>query len=244
METGSVIELIPAVHIVKAIDNTIHTGSTRRVTLMQLFKDINSVGTEVVLPTVLNRYEQKPVVAKDLRVVGTGVFIDDKLVGFLDEFQTRGYLWATGQLKGGALVIPSPDDPSDLISLEILEVDSKMSVAIVNGEFILKVKVKSTFNIAEQQTTKDLSTPEMMKYIEEKSEALIKQEIQSALQQGQEVFKGDYFGFGEIVAKNFPAHWNNKKNEWNKTFSKATVEFDITSKLRRTGQISKSSQPR
>ncbi|SCY32075.1 Ger(x)C family spore germination protein [Alkaliphilus peptidifermentans] len=243
LETGSVIELIPAEHITKAIDNAIHTGTTKKITLIELFKDLNSKGNQVLLPTVFVRHEGIPDVAKDLRIAGTGVFDKDMLIGFLDEFETRGYLWVAGDLHGGILVIPSPKDPLEFISLELMKVNSKMSVSLVDNKPILQIKIKADSNLGEQQKSIDLTTPEMIKYVEEESKKLIKEEILKALYKGQRVHSLDFFGFGEIVAKEHPKYWKEVEDDWDTVFSNAEINIDIESNIRRTGQILQPSTP-
>jgi spore germination protein KC len=243
LETGSVIELIPAVHITHAIDNTIHTGATRKVTLIQLFKEINNRGNHIVLPVVINRFETKPQVAKDLRIAGIGVFNGDKLIGYLDEFKTRGYLWAIGEVGGGILVIPSPHDAQGLISLEIINAQGKMEVALVDNEPVLTIKVKCDFNIGEQQRVMDMTTPQMMEYLEKESKELIKEEILKALHQGQQIHRTDFFGFGEVVSKNYPSFWKNNSNQWDNIFSAAKVNIEIDTNIRRSGQVLQPPKP-
>ena len=244
LETGSVIELIPAVHLAKAIDNTDHSGSTRKVTLIELFKELNSMGNQIVLPTVVNRHDEKPKVAKNLSIIGTAVFKKDRLSGYLDEFETRGYLFTTGELKGGILTITSPTSEEDLVSLELLSVNGKMDVKIVDDEFILTVKVISDSNIGEQQRSEDLTTPEMMEYVKKESENSIKAEILKAFHKGQNEFKTDFFGFGEIVSKEYPQYWREIQEDWDTVFSNATVEIEVISNIRRSGQILQPSKPK
>lgn len=237
LETGSVIELIPAVHIAKAINNTVHTGTTRKITLIDLFKELNSKGDQIILPTVVTRFEDTPKVAKDLKVVGTAVFNRDKLVGYLDEYETRGYLWTTGKLKGGILVIPNIDVEEDLASIEVISADGKIDVEMKEDKFVLIIKVKSEGNIGEQQGKTDLTSPEMMEYVEKESIRVIKKEINEALHMGQKVYKVDFLGFGEVVAKNFPREWKEVQDDWGSIFSNSPVEIEVESIIRGSGQI-------
>ncbi|MBE3519385.1 MAG: Ger(x)C family spore germination protein [Firmicutes bacterium] len=51
---------------------------------------------------------------------GAAVFKGDKLVGWLDERETRGVNWVTGKVRSGILVIDQPNEKGKLVSLEIL----------------------------------------------------------------------------------------------------------------------------
>lgn len=244
LETGSLIELIPATHITGAIDNSVYTGITKKVTLIQLFKDLNSNGNQVILPTVLYRFDTKPKVGKDFRIAGTAVFNKDKLIGFLDEYETRGYLWTTEEISSTILVIPDENHEDNLISLEVLNANGKMKVKQEDNKLVLAISVRVESNIGEQQNTIDLTTPNKLDYIKKASEKKIRMEIEEALLIAQEKFKTDFFGFGEIVAKDYPHIWKEVQDNWDDVFCCLPVEIEVTSNIRRSGQIFQPSRPK
>lgn len=237
LETGSVIELIPAVHLAKTINNTVHTGTTRKITLIELFQELNSKGDQIVLPTVITRFEGKPKVVRELKVVGAAVFDGDKLAGYLDEYEARGYLWSTGRVESSILVIPTPHVQEDLASVEVISAVGKIDVEMRNDTLHLTIRVETESNIAEQQGRIDLTSPEMMNHVEKESSRVVKREIKAALHMGQKVLGVDFFGFGEVVSKNFPEKWKEVQEDWSTVFSNTPVEIVVESAILGSGQI-------
>lgn len=244
VEAGSIIELIPAIHLTKAIDNAIYTGATRKVSLIQLFKETNKVGHHLVLPTIHQRFEADPKHAKDLRVTGTAVFKNDMLVSYLDEFETRGYLWITNELEGGILVLPSPTSKEELISLEIMKAEGKMRIKKENDQLYLMVEANVNCNIGEQQTPTTLTSMEMIDYLINTSREVIKAEITSAFKKAQDELQLDIFGYGDLLKKHYPELWMVHQEDWDSVFSSLPIQIDVDSKIRRSGQLLQPTLPK
>ncbi len=84
---------------------------------------------------------------------GAGVFNCDKLVGWLDPLETRGYLWSKGKVKSGIIVVSAPQNKSQRVSLEIIKAESKIKPYFEDGEMRYTVQVKVESNVGEQMGT-------------------------------------------------------------------------------------------
>lgn len=242
LDIESRFESLPAMNIVGVIENNIHVGTSRKVNLLNLFNEINSQGRNLVLPVISTRSGESPKLIKDLEAEGAGVLRENKLEGFLNSIENRGFLWVINELEGGILVVPSLEDHEKLIAMEILSARSEMDVLIKNSQLTLSVTVKHAGSIGEQQVSTDLTTKEMVDYLEKRQEEVIKREIQMAFSKAQDEFKSDIFGFGEIVRKNYPDIWKDAADHWDDIFSDLPVEINVTSKLEGSGQILKPSK--
>lgn len=242
LETRSIFEAIPAMNLVGVIENNVHVGTSRKMNLLQFFAEINSKGHNLVLPSISPRFNETPKIVRDLEAEGLGVFKDGMLVGFLNGQENRGYLWVIGELSGGILVIPAPDDQNKLIAMEILRMNSHMDVKIKNNQLTLIVTVEEYSNIGEQQTNTDLTTEEMIKYLQDKKSELIKNEIQLAFSKAQVEYQSDIFGFGELVRKNHPQIWKEVEDRWDEVFATLPVEINVSTKVERSGQLLKPSK--
>ncbi len=242
LDIESRFESLPAMNIVGVIENNIHVGTSRKVNLLNLFNEINSPGRNLVLPVISTRSGETPKLIKDLEAEGAGVFRENKLKGFLNSNETRGFLWVINELEGGILVIPSLEDHEKLIAIEILKAYSKMDVQVKNSQLTLSVTVKQSGRIGEQQVSTDLTTKEMVNYLEKMQEEVIKREVLLAFSKAQNEFKSDIFGFGEIVKKNYPEIWKDISNHWDDHFSDLPVEIHVTSKIEGSGQLQKPSK--
>ncbi|AOY74897.1 Ger(x)C family spore germination protein [Clostridium formicaceticum] len=237
LETGSIMELIPAVHIVDMIQNTEYIGTSRRLLLFQVFEEFNSPANHLVLPTISKKAVQQPNFIKDLRLDGVAVFQQDRLAGFLNSQETRGYLWVIGEVRGGILVVPPKGKQDELISMEILRTHSKMDVKLIEDNFHLIIEVEEEGNIGGQQNPKDHTNAEGIAFLEKQKEALIYQEIHDAFYIAQNVLGIDFFGFGELVYKKYPHIWKEIEEDWDTIFQTCPVEIKVQAKVKGSGQI-------
>ncbi len=180
--------------------------------------------------------------AKEVEALGMAVFKYGKMVGILNETETRGLLWVKGDVKGGIILIDSPDGKGK-VSLEISKADSEIKPEIRNGQVIMHIKVSESAALGEQTTEKNLATLEFIKEVERLQANVIKQEILAALNKSKQ-FNSDIFGFGNIVYQNFPDEWQIFRHQWDKMYSDIDYVINVDTKIRSTGTLSETVQLR
>ncbi|ABR47489.1 spore germination B3 GerAC family protein [Alkaliphilus metalliredigens QYMF] len=244
LQTKSIADPIPAIHITSIIENSVNVANTRILTLHDFIDELNCPGCELVLGTIGSGTSDKPELIKDLAIEGLIAFDGDQSIDYLNPTETRGYLWIKGEIEGGILVIPSPGDKNKLLSMEILHIISEMDVKLVDNKLVLVVNIQEEGNIGEQQVTKDLSTPEALSQLEEEKNKLIRSEIGAAFFKAQKELQVDLFRFGQLVHHKYPKLYKEIEADWNEAFSNASVEINVETKIRSTGLISAPSVPR
>ncbi|PHS35059.1 MAG: hypothetical protein COA82_05865 [Alkaliphilus sp.] len=243
LETSSILEIFPSVHIMKTIKNKSHIGMTRNVSFLDMINELNNEGRHLVLPTIESKVTNKPKYVKDLRINGFALFQNEKLICFVtDSNAIQGYLWVIDDIKDGILFVSSPDNPEEFISLDTLRSKTKTDVNLVDNEFVLSVKVREEGNISEQQSTSNFTTPDMITYLENAKSNSIKNKIKDIFVVSQKVYQLDIFGFGDIVSKKYPKKWKEIKSEWDEIFSNSPTQIEVYSKIRRSGQIQQPTQ--
>jgi spore germination protein KC len=86
-----------------------------------------------------------------LTMSGSAVFNKNKLAGYLDDTETRGYLFIMGQAKSGILTIDNPEGGKT--SLEIIDNKSKFTVfKDKKGKIGIKVAITVQSNITEDMS--------------------------------------------------------------------------------------------
>ncbi|SET23688.1 spore germination protein KC [Natronincola peptidivorans] len=237
LEIGSIYEALPAVHIVNMIRNNDAVGFSRNMILLDLFEEYNSLGNHLVMGLIAKRGVDVPQHVKGLRVQGAAVFSGERLVGFLNSYETRGYLWVVDELDSLILVVPHKEDPEKLVSLETIRTQSKMDVAIIDNEILLKVVIKEEGNIGGKQGPYDQTDVAGIRYLEKEKEKLITHEVTDVFDIAQNQFKVDFFGFGTLIHKKYPQLWKEIEEDWDEIFTKCPVEIKVETKIRGTGQI-------
>ena len=176
---------------------------------------------------------------KELAITGTGVFKDDRLVGWLDNSETRGLLWLRGEIEKGVITIPSPGQPDKFISLNIIRSNTRVDPSY-DGETI-SFNVKMTFegDLLEQQSTEDLTKPEKIEAIERAAAKEVLRKSTAALEKAQGEYGIDVFNFGEAFHRKYKKEWRELKDRWNDEFARAEVHLAVEAYVRRTGLLTK-----
>ncbi|WP_077712780.1 Ger(x)C family spore germination protein [Desulforamulus ferrireducens] len=189
--------------------------------------------------TVALPNQEKPR-AKELRVMDTAVFKQDKLVGWLNQEESRGLLWLQGKVKQGLLVLHMPNHK---MVFEIFNSSTKLEPVIKEGQLIMKVKVKVSGNIGEMHPGTHMNE----KHLQE-TEAIIAKtvtkQILSAVQRAQEL-NTDVLGFAAVVHRTYPKLWQQElAQQWSEIFPNLEVEVDVEGRVRGTGLITDPLQPK
>ncbi len=186
---------------------------------------------------------QTPEPHENLIINGTAVFRRDKMVGWLNDKESRGLLWVRGEVKGGIIEIPARKGEKLSVSLEILRSKTKLEPEIRDGQIYIKVSVQEESNLGETMEMLDLTKPEVIKKLETLQSEAIRNEIESALVKAQQDYRVDVFGFGEAVHRKYPREWKEMKKMWSELFPGVQVQVQVEAKIRRTGLVSKPVEP-
>ncbi|WP_169717829.1 Spore germination protein B3 [Sporomusa silvacetica DSM 10669] len=232
-------EKLPITNIIKTIRAHQYASHFTAVTIFDLTEQLMSETTTPVVP-LLSITQSRGV--KEVEALGMAVFKYGKMVGILNETETRGLLWVKGDVKGGSILIDSPDGKGK-VSLEISKADSEIKPEIRNGQVIMHIKISESAALAEQTTEKNLATLEFVKDVERLQANVIKQEILAALNKSKQ-FNSDIFGFGNIVYRKFPNDWQIFRHQWDKVYTDIDCVIDVDAKIRSTGTLSDTVQLR
>lgn len=232
------LESIPAYGLYSLSKNqTIHSWSPV-INLKHLLQILLSKTTSAVLP-VIELVEEEGETSP--AITGAAVFKGDKMVGELESNEARGYLWVTGQVESGIIKIDYPDKKG-VVSLEIIRSSTSITPEIKDGILHFTVKVREDGVLGAQSCPLDLTKPENWAVLEEKQRDAIYQEISSSLRKAREL-NTDIFGFGEKLYRRYPAIWKEIEQDWDSIFPELEVTIEINTKLRRSGEITRTIVP-
>lgn len=229
LEIETDMETIPAIYIKETVENTVLRGTVKKTLLIDLIKDMGGTGRQPAIGQISKAGEKKVITES------TAVFRDGRLVGWLDPYETRGYLFATDKVKSAIVNVPADEGK---ISMEIIKSKGKVSVAFENGEpSMLTVKVETQANVGGYEGKGTLDSPDNLFILEKTLEEEVKKEIMMALEKTQKEYFSDIFGFGSYVHKYHPQYWKNAEEDWNDIFSKLPADIQVDAQILRTGII-------
>ncbi|WP_195376842.1 Ger(x)C family spore germination protein [Anaerotruncus rubiinfantis] len=227
------LEKVPAVHIAGTMENQKANSETVVVTLRDFVIATLSESTSPVAPFV-DLYESEG--KKQARLEGTAVFKQGKMIGELDNAQTRGLLLVTDKAKTRAMTV---DTQWGQVTLEMIRSDSKLKpVKNKDGSIRMQLTINVSGVIQSNETTEDMSRLENVEMLKEKMKEGLLSDIEGALAQAREL-SADVFGFGETIRRDCPDEWDQMKNNWQEAFPQIELEIQMEVELRSTGGLAK-----
>jgi len=227
-------ENIPARAIDSIIKSSSATSMAVKVNLNDFLKNLTSPASDPIACRIemIQDHQSKN---QGIRFTGAAVFKKDKLVGFLDQYETRGLNWILGKVVSGITLIKSPINESKYLAIEIIRATSRIIPEIQDGKVKITVEVTEEGNLAEQFSDVDLSNTEMFKELEKRKAQVIKSEIQSVLKKGLQEWRVDIFGFGKAVHRRYPKEWKTLQAKWRDMLPEIDVEVKVDAIVRDSG---------
>lgn len=173
--------------------NANRTGITFRQDLEKILLDLRATDC-----TVIPQIEKND---DEINLSGMAVMKDFKLAGFLDEKETRGYLWLNGGCKDAMIIAPYEDG---YIPLRIAQNRSKLRFYDDEG-LVCHAIVNVEGNIAEYTFTGQSFDDKTLQSLGDLFAEIIENEISATVRRMQEDFAADGYLFKEkLRKKNYP----------------------------------------
>ncbi|MDN5345009.1 MAG: spore germination protein [Clostridia bacterium] len=184
----------------------------------------------------------QPETINTLYLRGAGLFYHTKLVGWLDERQTRGLAWARNKARGGILELPCAGADTR-VAVDVTEARGQVKIDTKGGKLQGKINVQVEGELLEEQCQVDFTKEEALKSLQDQMAALVTAEISSALEQTKGA-GADVFGFGGALYRRQPKLWRQLHQRWQEEFKKMPITIEVQAKVRRTGTTRRPWQPR
>lgn len=249
LKTLTLLEKIPANKMFHSLESSNTAwAATGKATLDKLISDMTSEGKHPVLTGItldgakdiagtkenMQRIDSRAL----LRYEGLAVFKKDKLVGWLNEEESKGYNYIQNEVKSTAEYVACPNGGN--IALEIIRTNSEMKGKVVRKKPEVAIEVRVEANISEVQCNMDLAKDKTIRGLEAKAAEKIKGFMQQAISKAQHKYKADIFGFGEAVHRAEPGFWKKAKQNWDEEFVGLDVDMRVDFNIRGLGTISNS----
>lgn len=166
---------------------------------------------------------------------GLAVFRADKLVGWLNREETRGYLLITQRISRGEMSIPVEKD-GKLFSYFLGSSKSKIEPQVNDGKISYLVTIETQGEIDDNAGV-ELGT-EDLKAVESVIGDKLRELAMMAVDKAKE-YDSDFLGFSEKLHRTNLPEWEDIKANWRDVFRDAEVEIAVDAKVIRTGKIGK-----
>lgn len=203
---------------------------------------IDAVATKLEVMNVTEVAGEDPAVRvgealKSVRLHGLAVFRRDRLVGWLGDNETKGFLYIKGRTGSGIIPVKVGGEEEREISFLMTRAKSKIIARVEGGKVSVTVKIEAEGDLAETESTKPIAAPEMLAQVNRDVAREIRSMALAAVKKAQKEYKADIFGFGQKVHKADPKYWHQVEDKWNDIYPTVDVKIQVTAQIRRTGMI-------
>jgi spore germination protein KC len=225
------IEKVQANYLESILENQQLNFDTIVLNLNDFYKKSLKGGIDPVIG-VLEMIKGSGDTSQKVKLSGGAVLKEDKLVGFLNEEEARGYNWIIGEVKNGVLALPSLLEKGKLVSIEVREASSNIKSELQGDKISFNVEIESSGVLVEQQGAGTLETRkeqyDYLNKLEKELEKKIEREVNNVIEKAQKDLKADIFGFGNVLNKKDPNKWKELKEKWREDqFQNAAVNVKV-----------------
>lgn len=164
------------------------------------------------------------------RINGTAVFNGDRMIGQLNEDESRGLLWAINKIKKGFLVIPGAN-------LEIVSAKSKIVPELQGDKIMITIAIDEESNLLEYDGHREISS-DLLQDLEKDQAQEIKSQVMAAVEKSR-ALNADVFGFGEAVHRRYKKEWPDLKARWDEIYPNIEVVVKVKTHVNEIGEIKK-----
>ena len=182
-----------------------------------------------------------------LNIAGGAAFKRDKLIGYYNSNEMKGFNFIVDEFKNGLIVFETPDEllnKSELIAdsgeytvVEVKKSDTKNTVEIIDDKIHFKINVNIKGALIEDMKGLNVSQKEVLDGVELACSNQVKNYIHMAMEKAQKEFEVDSFSVGNLVHIKYPDLWREISDDWESIFSDLDYTINVKTDLVRTGLL-------
>ena len=238
LELKTNLESVPGKAIMAQIQRQGRVGTAYTTRVGDIIQTLGTKGKEPAISRIYAIKGDGGDKPDQLRINGTAVFKEDKLVGWLTPWESKGLLWITGNIKSTIVSVNMPEEKRE-VSFETRRASGNIEPYFEDGKIWAVVEVIEEGIIGEKVEESPTETAGYVEELEQIKTKAIEKEIKWALEKGQKELKSDIFGFGSAFAIKYPKLWKEIEKDWPEIFPELEVKLDVQAHVRDAGMIMK-----
>lgn len=245
----SAIERIPANKMFTSLEMSSRAyAATGTLKIDELISDLMTEGKSPVMTTIIyigdtsKAEEKKNVEVTDvfarLKFDGIAVFRKNKLAGWLNEKESKGYNYVTGKVKSTVEAVPCTQK-NGKVTVELHQTSRRIEGKLQTNHSEVRVDIEAEGRIGEILCKLDLTDPAVIHELEHNTEKLIKEYVEKTLNKVV-TLKSDFVGLGAAIHQSNPKAWKTMKKNWTEQLESLQLTVNVKVKIRNTGKTNKS----
>jgi len=180
---------------------------------------------------------------EELQLEGAGVFRGDRLVDFLTDKETKGYMWLDNDIKQRSISTVDIEESKVNFVGQVLRSRTKYKVPDQDGTIGIQYQIEASVAVDEVTGQKEqLSVTEwadLMKGAEKSFAKAIQKECELSIKKERELSL-DFLGIGRHIEQKNPAYWKTVKDQWEQKIADFPVSLNVQVKIDTSGMSSSS----
>jgi len=235
LSAQSTTEAIRAFEIEQMLDAQEDLSKSPRTSVYQFINDLPCEGIAPVLPAL--RVVQSGG-KKTFALSGAAVFNGDKMIGYLNDEESKYYCYISDKSKSSLIVLVGSQETEGVdITLEVYDTDTKIKPVYSEGKVTMNIEIKVRAALAEQTgNSKAQSETEVLK-VKKAAEDYMERKTKITIKNVQEKFGVDIFGFGKKIHADMPQLWKEIGHDWNSIYKKTDVSVSVLVDIKNRGLL-------
>jgi spore germination protein KC len=239
------LEKLPTQNMLRSLETSAKSWApTVSITLDDILSTLSGEGKELALTGIQVIGNQKKAELKQnvetfkpaghFRYTGLAVFKKDKLIGWLNEKESKGYTDITNHLDSTSVELQC--DVNKYMGIEIESSKSRIKMELINGKPEARIYFRTEANVVDRPCQSiDLTDPATIVKLQHQVEKVMKSNAEASIRRAKKL-KSDVFGFGVKLGQQHPSQWKRVKKDWdNQGFPALKVHYDVEVLIRKTG---------
>lgn len=203
-------------------------GSELTITLRDFLITASSEGISPVVGVI------EPEGNKIFQLAGSAIFKDFKLVGFLNEKETSGFMWVTDRLKYGRINANLPEGDGN-VGMVLSHAKRRITTEISGDKIKVKIRLQAEGSLEENNSPLDINLPKNLKLAQKALEKSVENQVRDMLSKIQKRYKIDSVGFGQEIYRSKPKQWKALKEQWGNKFPEVDASIEVKLTISGTG---------
>jgi len=243
--------LLPAMAIKNNIEGADELSSFPTVRLGHYLTILGTKSTAPILPVVESVKTGEGIKYKadgtdeagEIRIQGAGVLRGDRLVDFLTDEETKGYMWLENYVIHRYIDTVDLEENSVKFGGQVLRSSTKYKVKANNGKIELQYQIKASIAVDEvlglKKQLSGAEWVELMKGAEKSFAKVIEKECELSIKKERELGL-DFLGIGRHIEQRNSAYWKTIKDHWEEEIKDFPISLDVQVTVHHTGMSSSS----
>lgn len=229
-------ELVPLLskELKMIVDRTAEqTGSSAKVTVLDFAKQLSRTDRDPVLPAIKihSAEEGEKTGSPSIVIEGLGIIRKSKLIGWLNQDETMGYLFLTDKSSTSQISISTEYD-NTLYSYFLSSYESHIESELIGDTPSFTIKLHTEGAIHE--INKPVLELEEIPALEKAASQRIQEIALETISKSKE-YDADFLGLNTHLHRHHPEEWAKIASDWREHFPNADIKVEVEAKVTNFG---------